>query len=105
MVFLSMKAKLNNMLVKDTSSTNYSYDHEFEYTISDNYDVDIWVSFSSYKIIDSLKKDSRFKWLPEYDLLDEESFCKMFIEYFIDFNEDLVAEVAEDSPEAYKAHW
>lgn len=95
----------NYMLIKDITSTKYSYEHEFQYTISDNYEVDVWVCFSSFEIVDALKKDSRFKWSSDYDLMDEESFCKMFLDDFINLNEQLVAEVAEDSPEAYKAHW
>lgn len=92
------------MLIKDITPTKYSYEHSFEYTISDNYDVDVCVTFSSYEMVDALKKDSRFKWLPDYDLLDEESFCKLFEQDFVDLNQDLIADVAEDHPDAYKAH-
>ena len=92
------------MLVKYLKKSNYTYDHEFEFTIHDNYSVDVWVSFSSFDIVNALKKDSRFKWLPDYNLLDEESFCKIFESDFISLNEKWVAEVAEESDDAYKAH-
>jgi hypothetical protein len=93
------------MLVKDLSESNYTYYHEFEFTIEDNYSVDVWVRFTSFEIVDALKKDSRFKWLSDYDLLDEESFCLKFESIFIDLNSELIASVAEESPNAYKAHW
>ncbi len=93
------------MLIKDLTEKNFTYTHEFEYTVTDNYDVDVWVAFTSFEMVDALKNDDRFKWLPDYDLLTEESFCKLFTDHFIDLNEGLVCERAEENPEAIKAHW
>jgi hypothetical protein len=36
------------MKLKDLNDTNYTYSHEIEWVLEDNYSVDVWVMFGSY---------------------------------------------------------
>jgi hypothetical protein len=91
------------MKLKDLNDTNYTYTHEIEWVLEDNYSVDVWVMFDSYEIAFALKTDSRFNWLSEYDEMEEKDFVLKFEEDFMSFNVDWINERAWENPSSNKA--
>lgn len=91
------------MKLKDLNDTNYTYTHEIEWVVTDNYDVDIWVMFASYEIAFALRTDERFTWLPEYDEMEEKDFVLKFEDDFMSLNEKWITERAWEDPDSNKA--
>lgn len=86
------------MKVKELNDTNYTYTHDIEWVITDNYDVDLFVSFHSYEIAFALRTDERFTWLPEYDEMEEQEFIIKFEEDFMSLNSEWINERAWEDP-------
>lgn len=91
------------MKLKNLTDANYTYTHEIEWVLEDNYSVDVNVIFHSYEIAYALRTDSRFNWLPEYDEMEEKDFVLKFEDDFMSLNSEWITERAWDNPSSSKA--
>lgn len=91
------------MKLKDLTDANYTYTHEIQWVLEDNYSVDIDVMFHSYEIAFALRTDERFEWLSEYDEMEEKDFVLKFEDDFMGLNVDWIKERAWENPSSNKA--
>jgi hypothetical protein len=91
------------MKLKDLTDANYTYTHEIEWVLEDNYSVGITVMFHSYEIAYALRTDGLFNWLPEYDEMEEKDFVLKFEDDFMSLNSQWINERAWATPGSNKA--
>jgi hypothetical protein len=91
------------MKLKDLTDANYTYTHEIQWVLEDNYSVNVAVMFRSYEIAFALKTDNRFDWLSEYDEMEEKDFVLKFEDNFMGLNVDLIKQKAWENPSSNKA--